>query len=142
MRGTQQPFAQTVAAGHEAGSMASCPQRTVPIGQEGGGGETPASGLGFVPAGPPAQKMHENPPNMYKQGAQPPGGAPPGEPRGHERGQAAHGQPGGPPQGGGAPAAGGPPQRGGGPPAAERSQEQPQHGKKKGEKESPPPGPQ
>jgi len=92
--------------------------------------------------GPPAQKMHENPPNMYKQGAQPPGGAPPGEPRGHERGQAAHGQPGGPPQGGGAPAAGGPPQRGGGPPAAERSQEQPQHGKKKGEKESPPPGPQ
>ncbi|PYI45533.1 MAG: hypothetical protein DMF10_11135, partial [Verrucomicrobia bacterium] len=92
--------------------------------------------------GPPAQKMHENPPNMYKQGVQPPGGAPPGEPRGHERGQAAHGQPGGPPQGGGAPAAGGPPQRGGGPPAAERSQEQPQHGKKKGEKESPPPGPQ
>jgi hypothetical protein len=62
------------------------------------------------------------------QGA-PPTGAGPGEGRGaRERGQGAYGQPGGQP-------------RGGAPAAAERSPGQPERGKKKGEKETPPPGP-
>ena len=86
--------------------------------------------------GPPAQKMHENPPNMYRQGTQPPSGAPAGEPRGHERGQGAYGQPGGPPQGGGAPATAERPQ------GQPQGQGQPQRGQKKGERGTPPPGPQ
>ena len=62
------------------------------------------------------------------QGA-PPTGAGPGEARGgRERGQGAYGQPAGQP-------------RGGAPAAAEREQGKPERGKKKGEKETPPPGP-
>ncbi|HEY4256836.1 MAG TPA: DUF6600 domain-containing protein [Candidatus Udaeobacter sp.] len=74
----------------------------------------------------------------------PPTGAPPGEARGtRERGQGVYGQPGEPPPPrGGAPAAGEPARRGAPAPGAERGQEQPQRGKKKPEKESPPPGPQ
>ncbi len=112
------------------------------------GGETIPPGAGE--AAPPSErgKAHGRP-SVQPGGAMPPSGPPPGEANGaRERGQVAHGQPGGPPQGGGAPAAGGPPQRGGAPATAERpqgqpqGQGQPQRGQKKGERGTPPPGPQ
>ena len=92
----------------------------------------------------------------YGQPGTPPAGAAPGEPRGgRERGQGAYGQPGAPPTGAapGGPRGGrergqgaygqpGGPPRGGSPAAAEPGQGKPERGKKKGEKESPPPGPQ
>jgi hypothetical protein len=82
-------------------------------------------------AAPPERGNAHGKADMQPGGMMPPAGGHPGEARGaRERGQGNYGQPGGAPQGGGPPA------------AAERSQGQPQHGKKKGEKESPPPGPQ
>jgi hypothetical protein len=69
-------------------------------------------------------------PGVNKPPTTPPAGAGPGETRGgRERGQGAYGQPGGQP-------------RGGAPAATEQGQGKPEGGKKKGEKESPPPGPQ
>src|SRR6266436_1150486 len=89
------------------------------------GGTIPPGAGEAVP--PPERGKPHGRPGLQPGGAMPPSGPPPGEANGaRERGQVAHGQPGGPPQGGGAPAAGGPPQRGGAPPAAERSQGQPQ----------------
>jgi len=103
-------------------------------------GSPPPTGTGAYQQRVPEQRPQ---PAVRQPVTSPPSGAPPGEAGGaRERGQGAHAQPGGPPQGGGAPAAGGPPSRGGAPAGAERSQGQPQHEKKKGEKESPPPGPQ
>jgi hypothetical protein len=88
------------------------------LGQPPGAGER-GPGAGGPPAG------------VHKPVTPPPGGGPAGEARGQrERMQGAHAQP--PP----------PPQRGGVPAAAERGQEQPQGGKRKPGKETPPQGPQ
>jgi hypothetical protein len=73
------------------------------------------------------------PQGLRQPGGPPPrAGGPPGEARGaRERGQGVRGQPGGPPPGGaGAPA------------GAERSPAKPEGGKKRPERETPPPGPQ
>jgi hypothetical protein len=119
----------------------------IPSQRRGGGPERqrfgtppPAGGGAYERRGP-----EQRPQPAARQPVTPPGGAAPGEARGSkERGQGAYGQqPGGPPPPKGvAPAAGEPPARGGVPAAAERTQGQPERGKKKPEKESPPPGPQ
>jgi len=73
---------------------------------------------------------HRTPPGLRQPGSPPAAGGPPNQlqaPR--ERGQGAYGQPGGQP-------------RGGAPATTDRSQVQPEHGKKKPEKGTPPPGPQ
>src|SRR6266404_1316470 len=71
---------------------------------------------------------HRTPPGVRQPGGPPPAGGPPGEARGaRERVQGAHGQPGGQPQGG-APA------------TTDRSPGQPERGKKKPERPTPPPG--
>jgi len=93
-------------------------------------GTPPPVGAGEYERRGPEQRSQ---PAVRQPATSPPTGAPPGEVRGaRERGQGAYGQPGGPP----------PPRSGAPGPAAERSQGQPERGKKKPEKESPPPGPQ
>jgi hypothetical protein len=118
-----------------AGEAAPPSERGKPHGRPGvqpGGTIPPGAGEAIPPS--EQGKAHGRPgvqPGVQPGGTIPPAGAPPSEARGaKERGQAAYGQPGGPPPKGGAPA------------AAERSQGQPARGKKKPEKESPPPGPQ
>jgi hypothetical protein len=124
------------------------------------GGEPERQRFGTPPSAGPGEYERRGPeqrsqPAVRQPATSPPAGAPPDEARGaRERGQGAYGQPGGqpPPRGeapaaggparGGAPPTGGPLQKGGAPPAAERSQGQPERGKKKPEKESPPPRPQ
>jgi uncharacterized protein DUF6600 len=79
-------------------------------------------------AGEHEQRGGGPPPAIHRPVTPPPGGGPAGEARGaKERGQGAYGQP--------------PPQRGGAPAAAERSQGQPEGGRRKPAKETPAPRP-
>ena len=125
---TKKPAATPPSPG-QAGGPANIPQQGRARGPE----PKPA-----VPPPPPAAGAHEGrrggeqqpgQPGFRKPPTPPPPGPGQGAQRGRERGQGAPGQPGGQP-------------RAGAPPAAERGQQKPERGKKKGEKETPPPGPQ
>ena len=144
--GSPQPFERGKARGRPgmqpAGTMPPGAGEAVPPSERGKGrGRPGVQPGGTMPPGageaaPPSErgKAHGRP-GVEPGGTMPPSGAPPGEARGaRERGQGANGQPAGQPRGG-APATAERPQ--GQPPG----QGQPEHGKKKGEKESPPPGP-
>ena len=137
------------AAGEAARGMPPSPERGRPPGLRSGEVESPVQGaqqippqerrrearpegLGTSPAGAPerGQRGGGPPAGVRQPVSPPPGGGPTGETRSQrERTQGAHAQP-------------PPPERAvGAPGAAERGQGQPEGGKKKPGKESPPPGP-
>jgi hypothetical protein len=117
---------ESPAPGSTGGAENNPPGRGKGIERQKFGTPPPAAG-----AGPERRSVEQRtPPTLRQPGGPPPAGAPLGETRGaRERGQGANAQPGGQP-------------RGGAPATTEHSPGQPERGKKKPEKGTPPPGPQ
>jgi len=112
--------------GESPGPTGGAGRNIPPQGREKFGTPPPTGAAGSERGG----AEHRTPPGLRQPGSPPATGGPPNQlqaPR--ERGQGAYGQPGGQP-------------RGGAPATTDRSQVQPQPGKKKPEKGTPPPGPQ